>query len=99
MATLEQLDSWGSIDALDVYGTLEQLDNLTLHEASATASVSASVSASATRIQVASDTAGATPVTNREYEERLQDERRKVRLLSRSLLPNFIEEYEQLIKA
>lgn len=52
-----------------------------------------------TRIQVASDTAGATPVTNREYEERLQDERRKVRLLSRSLLPNFIEEYERLIKA
>ena len=51
-----------------------------------------------TKIQVASDTAGATTVTNREYEERLQDERRKIRLLSRSLLPNFIEEYEQLIK-
>jgi len=51
-----------------------------------------------TKIQVASDTVGATTVTNREYEERLQDERRKIRLLSRSLLPNFIEEYEQLIK-
>ena len=50
-------------------------------------------------LQVASSQSGATPVTNREYEERLQDERRKIRLLDRSYLKTFVEEFEKLINA
>ena len=50
-------------------------------------------------LQVASSQSGATTVTNREYEERLQDERRKIRLLDRSYLKTFVEEFEKLINA
>jgi len=50
-------------------------------------------------LQVISTQSGATPVTNREYEERLQDERRKIRLLDRSYLKTFVEEFEKLINA
>ena len=50
-------------------------------------------------LQVASSQSGATTVTNREYEERLQDERRKIRLLDRSYLQTFIKEFENLVNA
>ncbi len=32
--TLEQLDNWGNMDALDAFGSLEDLDNLNLFETS-----------------------------------------------------------------
>lgn len=47
-------------------------------------------------LQVASTQSGATTVTNREYEERLQDERRKIKLLSKRALPLFLEEFKRL---
>ena len=50
-------------------------------------------------LEVASTQSGATIVTNREYEERLQDERRKIRLLDRSYLQTFIKEFENLVNA
>lgn len=46
-------------------------------------------------LQVASSQSGATTVTNREYEERLQDEKRKIRLLSKEALPVFLEEFQK----
>ena len=39
-----------------------------------------------------------TIVTNREYEESLQEERRSIRLLDPQFLPQFIEEFENLMK-
>lgn len=48
------------------------------------------------KIQVSSDTVGAINVTNREYEEQLQDERRKIKLLSKSALPVFLEEFQKI---
>jgi epidermal growth factor receptor substrate 15 len=48
MATLDQLDAWGTIDSafLNTY-TLEQLDSLVMHEASASDTISISETASA----------------------------------------------------
>ena len=40
----------------------------------------------------------ATAVTNLEYEESLQDQRRKIRLLDPQYLPQFIQEFELLMK-
>ena len=40
----------------------------------------------------------ATPVTNYEYEERLQDERRKIRLLDPRYVNTFVEEFKSLMK-
>jgi len=48
-------------------------------------------------LQVASSQSGATAVTNREYETRLQDEQRKIQLLNRNLLEPFIDEFNALI--
>ncbi len=42
--------------------------------------------------------ASATPITNREYEENQQEERRKIKLLDPNYLPQFIKEYESLMK-
>jgi|TARA_S200002703_G_scaffold152357_1_gene152699 hypothetical protein len=39
MATLDQLDAWGTLEQLDAYGTLEQLDSLVMHEASGTGTI------------------------------------------------------------
>ena len=44
--TLEQLDNWGNIDALDAFGTLEDLDNLNLFET--TSSVAPAITAAHT---------------------------------------------------
>ena len=40
---------------------------------------------------------GVTPITNREYEEQQQDQRRKIRLLDPSFVEQFIDEYQKLI--
>ena len=40
----------------------------------------------------------ATPVTNYEYEERLQDERRKIRLLDPRYTDTFVKEFQSLMK-
>ena len=40
----------------------------------------------------------ATPVTNYEYEERLQDERRKIRLLDPRYIDTFVKEFQSLMK-
>lgn len=42
--------------------------------------------------------ASATPITNREYEENQQEERRKIKLLDPTYVPQFIKEYENLMK-
>jgi len=49
-------------------------------------------------LEVNSDTAGATTITNREYEEREQNKLRQIRLLDRTYLNQFVEEFERLIK-
>ena len=40
----------------------------------------------------------ATAVTNREYEESQQDEKRKIRLLDPRYVSQFVDEYQRLIK-
>jgi hypothetical protein len=50
------------------------------------------------KIEVNSTTAGATAVTNREYEERLQDQKRQIKILDVSFLQPFIEEFEITIR-
>ena len=50
------------------------------------------------QLEVSSDTAGATAVTNREYEERLQDEKRQIRLIDKSYLSFFVEEFKKIVK-
>jgi hypothetical protein len=48
------------------------------------------------KIIVNSTTPGATVVTNREYEQRIQDQKRQIKLLDTAYLPLFIEEFENL---
>jgi hypothetical protein len=50
------------------------------------------------QLEVSSDTAGATAVTNREYEDRLQDEKRQIQLIDRTYLRLFVEEFKKIIK-
>ena len=49
-------------------------------------------------LEVNSDTAGATTITNREFEERVQDDLRQIRLLDERYLDAFTEEFFALIK-
>ena len=49
-------------------------------------------------VECNSDEDGASPVTNREYEQRLQDKFRSIRLLDQRYLPTFVSEFEALIK-
>jgi len=48
-------------------------------------------------IEVNSDHVGASSVSNYEYEQRLQDEKRKIKLLQPQFLNVFIEEFDKLI--
>jgi hypothetical protein len=48
------------------------------------------------KIIVNSTVAGATAVSNREYEQRIQDQKRQIKLLDIAYLPIFIEEFEKL---
>ena len=49
------------------------------------------------KLEVNSDTAGAQSVSNIEYERRLQDKIRKIRLLQPAFLDDFLEEFKLLI--
>ena len=49
------------------------------------------------KIEVNSDASGAQSVSNREYEQRLQDEKRQIKLLNPTFLGTFITEFEKLI--
>jgi hypothetical protein len=49
-------------------------------------------------VEVNSDTDNATSISNREYEERIQDKNRSIRLLNQRFLSDFLEEFDKLIK-
>lgn len=49
------------------------------------------------KIEVNSTTAGATAVTNREYEQRIQDQKRQIKLLNAAYLPVLLEEFTDLM--
>ena len=49
-------------------------------------------------VEVNSDATGAQSVSNREYEQRLQDEKRSINLLNPSYLNTFIEEFNKLVR-
>ena len=49
------------------------------------------------KVEVNSDEVGAVSVSNREYEEREQDNKRSIRLLDKRYLNEFIEEFNNLI--
>ena len=48
-------------------------------------------------VEVNSDTDNASSISNREYEERLQDKYRSIKLLDRRYLNDFLEEFDNLI--
>jgi hypothetical protein len=50
------------------------------------------------KLEVNSDTTGAQSVSNYEYEQRLQDQKRQIKLLDKAYLGEFIEEFERLIR-
>ena len=50
------------------------------------------------KIEVNADATGAQSVSNYEYEQRLQDEKRQIKILNSKYLPTFIKEFERLIK-
>ena len=50
------------------------------------------------KLEVNSDTVGAVSVSNIEYERRLQDEKRQIRILPKSYLSVFENEFDNLIK-
>ena len=49
------------------------------------------------KIEVNSTVSGATSVSNREYESRLQDKKRLIKLLDPEFLPQFLREFNELI--
>ena len=49
-------------------------------------------------VECNSDESGATTITNREYEQREQDNKRQIRLLHKSFLGDFIAEFDSLIQ-
>lgn len=49
------------------------------------------------KLEVASDTDGATSITNYEYEERENDNKRQIRLLDRFYVQQFKKDFERLI--
>ena len=50
-----------------------------------------------TKLEVSSDTDGATSITNYEYEERENDNKRQIRLLDRLYVQQFKKDFERLI--
>ena len=50
------------------------------------------------KIEVNSDASGAQSVSNREYEQRLQDSKRTINLLNPEYLTTFIEEFNTLVR-
>ena len=49
------------------------------------------------KVEVNSDTDNASSISNREYEEREQDKKRQIQLLNKSLLGDFVAEFDRLI--
>ena len=49
-------------------------------------------------VEVNSDTSGASSVSNREYEQRLQDNKRLIKILRPEYLSEFIEEFKRIIQ-
>ena len=49
-------------------------------------------------IEVNSDASGAQSVSNREFEQRLQDQKRSINLLNPSYLTTFLEEFNNLVR-
>ena len=49
------------------------------------------------KVEVNSDTDNASSISNREYEERDQDNKRQIQLLNKSLLGDFVAEFDRLI--
>jgi len=49
------------------------------------------------KVEVNSDADGASSISNREYEERIQDSKRQIQLLDKSFLGDFIAEFDRLI--
>jgi hypothetical protein len=49
------------------------------------------------KVEVNSTEPGATAITNREYEERIQDQKRQIKLLNPAYLPVLLEEFENLM--
>ena len=49
-------------------------------------------------VECNSDESGATTITNREYENREQDNKRQIRLLSKALVGDFVAEFDRLIQ-
>ena len=50
------------------------------------------------KLIVSSDTTGAIAVTNREHEQNEQDNKRKIKLLDRVYLRQFVDEFDRLIR-
>ena len=50
------------------------------------------------KVEVNSDEDGAETITNRQYEERLQDKYRQIKLLDKQYLSQFLREFDRLIK-
>jgi len=50
------------------------------------------------KIEVNSDASGAQSVSNREYEQRLQDKKRSIKLLNEAYLNTFVEEFNRLVR-
>ena len=48
-------------------------------------------------VQCNSTEPGALPVSNREYEQRIQDEKRRIKLLEPNLLTPFVQEFERIV--
>jgi len=49
-------------------------------------------------VEVNSDTSGASSVSNREYEQRLQDNKRLIKILRPEYLSEFVEEFKRIIQ-
>ena len=49
------------------------------------------------KVEVNSDADNASSISNREYEEREQDKKRQIQLLSKSVLGDFLSEFDRLI--
>ena len=50
------------------------------------------------KLIVASDTDGATAITNYEHEETLNDNKRRIRILDRAFVSKFTDEFKDLIR-
>ena len=51
------------------------------------------------KVEVNSDTDNAVTISNRQYEEREQDKKRAIRLLNQKFLPDFLAEFDKLIRS